>query len=77
MQRANFLNQLRLKREAAFDTRRIIVVQTTVGTGEEMNFFAQINNVCRKSSHREQKDKQKEGFPSMKRTKKIHKYVSS
>jgi hypothetical protein len=66
------LNKLRLKRETALYTGRDIVVYAAVGTGKKMNFFAEIEDVCRKSEAGNKKNKQQRGFSSMQRTKNIH-----
>lgn len=73
----DFLNKLRLKTKAALDACRDVVVQAAVRTGAKMHIFTEVNDINSESSNGKKKDKQQIGFPSMQRTKKIHKWVYS
>ena len=55
---------------------RDVVVQAAVRAGEDVEFFAQIQNIRREGGKSDEKDNEKQCFPSMKRSRSSHKRFS-
>jgi hypothetical protein len=69
--------RLRLESKVICDAGRDVAVQTAIWAGDDVKFFAQIQDICRESREGDKKDNEKQRFPFMKRSKRSHERFSS
>ena len=69
-------NRFQHEIDGACYTGRDVVVQGAVWAGDDVEFFAQIQNIRREGGESDEKDNEKKCFPFMKRSRSSHESFS-